>query len=133
MNEYLFVYGTLIRDVGHEMYRHLARGAEFISDGYFHGRLYYVNRYPGAISSLILHEKVFGELYKMRNPNKSLALLDDYEECSDRYPEPREYVRKIQHIYLSDGRKMDAWVYLYNRPVDNLKQIVSGRYLEPIK
>jgi len=30
-------------------------------------------------------------LYKMLDRKRVLALLDDYEECSDRFPMPHEY------------------------------------------
>jgi gamma-glutamylcyclotransferase (GGCT)/AIG2-like uncharacterized protein YtfP len=33
-------------------------------------------------------------------------------------------------VTLADGTVMEAWTYIYNRPVDEQKRIASGRFLE---
>jgi gamma-glutamylcyclotransferase (GGCT)/AIG2-like uncharacterized protein YtfP len=33
-------------------------------------------------------------------------------------------------VILTVGPQVEAWVYIYNRPVDRLKRIVSGRFSE---
>jgi gamma-glutamylcyclotransferase (GGCT)/AIG2-like uncharacterized protein YtfP len=103
---------------------------EFISDGLMHGTLYEVRGYPGAIKSSDANDKIFGELYKMLDRKRVLVLLDDYEECSERFPKPHEYSRKQVSIELSDGGSVIAWVYLYNHDVSKLQQIISGDYLD---
>lgn len=42
---------------------------------------------------------------------------------------PHEYVRKCLPIQLTAGKTVNAWVYVYNRDVSGLKQIISGDYL----
>jgi gamma-glutamylcyclotransferase (GGCT)/AIG2-like uncharacterized protein YtfP len=73
---------------------------------------------------------VFGELYRMLDRKRVLALLDDYEECSNKFPLPHEYIRKLLAIALAGGDSIAAWVYLYNHDVSKLQQILSGDYLD---
>jgi len=68
-------------------------------------------------------------LYKMLDRKRVLALLDDYEECSDRFPMPHEYSCKQLSIELVGGGFVVAWVYLYSHDVSKLKQIIPGDYL----
>ncbi len=93
------------------------------------GTLYEVSGYPGAIQSNSANDKVFGELYQLLDRDRVLARLDEYEECSDRFPKPHEYIRVLVSIELSGGEAVLAWVYLYNRDVSKLQQILSGDYL----
>ncbi len=93
-NEFIFVYGTLRKETATAMYHVLARYCEYFSDGYMQGKLYEVDGYPGAIESDDPDNKVQGELYKIVSPELVLPQLDEYEECTDKYPQPHEYVRK---------------------------------------
>ncbi len=128
-SEFIFVYGTLRKQIASNMHHLLASHCEYFSDGAMQGKLYEVCGYPGAIESSDANDKVFGELYKMLDRKRVLALLDDYEECSDRFPMPHEYSRKQLSIELIGGGSVVAWVYLYNHDVSSLQQIISGDYL----
>lgn len=127
--EFIFVYGTLRKQIVSNMHHVLASYCEYCSDGAMHGKLYEVCGYPGAIESSDANDKVFGELYKMLDRKRVLDRLDDYEECSDRFPMPHEYIRKRLSIELYGGGSVVAWVYLYNQDVSKLRQILSGDYL----
>jgi len=127
--EFIFVYGTLRKQMASDMHHVLARYCDYFSDGVMCGKLYEVCGYPGAIESGDANDKVSGELYKMHDPKLVLARLDDYEECSDRFPMPHEYSRKRLSIELGCGDSVVAWVYLYNHDVSKLQQIFSGDYL----
>ena len=126
--EFIFVYGTLRKQMVSDMHHLLARHCDYFSDGVMRGRLYEVCSYPGAIESGDTNDKVSGELYKMHDPKLVLARLDEYEECSDIFPMPHEYSRKPVAIELSGGDSVVAWVYLYNHDVSKLQQILSGDY-----
>jgi gamma-glutamylcyclotransferase (GGCT)/AIG2-like uncharacterized protein YtfP len=126
--EFIFVYGTLRKQIASNMSHVLADHCEYFSDGVMRGTLYEVCGYPGAIESGDANDKVFGELYKMLDRKQVLAQLDEYEECSDRFPRPHEYYRKALSIELPGGGSVVAWVYLYNHDVSKLKQIISGDY-----
>ena len=127
--EFIFVYGTLRKQMASDMYHVLATYCDYFSDGVMRGKLYEVCGYPGAIESGDANDKVSGELYKMHDPKLVLAQLDEYEECSDRFPIPQEYSRKRLSIELGCGDSVVAWVYLYNHDVSKLQQIFSGDYL----
>jgi gamma-glutamylcyclotransferase (GGCT)/AIG2-like uncharacterized protein YtfP len=72
---------------------------------------------------------VKGEIYRILDDEAVLPSLDDYEECSARFPEPREYVREIREVFTSGADTIRAWIYLYNHDVSKLKVIESGDYL----
>ncbi|MEC4749948.1 gamma-glutamylcyclotransferase [Methylomicrobium sp. Wu6] len=51
INHLLFVYGTLRRGSDHPIARHLADNAEWLGFGEFHGLLFDIGAYPGAVPS----------------------------------------------------------------------------------
>lgn len=126
--EYLFVYGTLQKDSGHEMSKFLAKHAEFFGKGYFHGKLFMVSWYPGAILGDNISEKVFGTVFKIDNPPEVFEVLDDYEGISQNYSQPHLYRRELVATYLDNKTTLKTWVYIYNLPVNDLKQIISGDF-----
>jgi gamma-glutamylcyclotransferase (GGCT)/AIG2-like uncharacterized protein YtfP len=128
-NEFIFVYGTLRKETATSMYHVLARYCEYFSDGLMQGKLYEVDGYPGAIESDNPNDVVQGEIYRIIYREKVLSKLDEYEECTDSFPQPHEYVRRKLLISLSGGGSISAWVYVFNRDVTGLFQIKNGDYL----
>jgi gamma-glutamylcyclotransferase (GGCT)/AIG2-like uncharacterized protein YtfP len=126
---YLFVYGTLRREINSEMYQLLAHYGEFVGDAIFQGKLYMVDYYPGLVSSVDTQDVVYGEVYKLSCPDIVLSRLDDYEECGPKFPEPSKYVRRKQDVKLKSGEAMNAWVYIFERPTAGLQLIESGDFL----
>ena len=126
----LFVYGTLRRDTNGQMHHLLARYADFVGEATFQGKLYMVDYYPGIVPSEDTDDLVLGEVYRLHNPSYMLSRLDQYEECGRAFPEPTEYVRRMERVRLHDGRIITAWVYVYNRPTNNLYLIESGDFLQ---
>ena len=129
MQDYLFVYGTLMRGFDHPMAKLLSRSAEFIGEARCRGRLYLVKHYPGLVLSDDPADMVFGELYRLRTPETSFATLDEYEGCGPGVASP-QYIRQVLAVTREDGTASEAWTYVYNRPVAKLKRITSGRFLE---
>jgi gamma-glutamylcyclotransferase (GGCT)/AIG2-like uncharacterized protein YtfP len=127
---YLFVYGTLLKDVDNEMSSFLHSHAVLKGKGYFYGKLYRVSWYPGAVISDNTSEKVFGMVYKIENPKYVFRVLDDYEGIGALYPKPHLYKRKLIDTFLNNGTKIKTWVYLYNQSITDLHQIVSGDFLK---
>ena len=109
-NEFIFVYGTLRKEIATNMYHVLAYHCEYFFNGHMQGKLYEVNGYPGVIESDNPSDKVYGELYRIVDSELVLTQLDEYEECTDKYPEPHEYIRKKLLISLSGGVSVPAWV-----------------------
>jgi gamma-glutamylcyclotransferase (GGCT)/AIG2-like uncharacterized protein YtfP len=129
-DEFLFVYGTLRRDTGSEMYRLLARYADFVGEASYQGKLYKIDYYPGVVPSEDPSDLVQGEVYRLLSPERVLPRLDQYEECGPGFPEPSEYRRELQRVRLRNGHTIRAWVYVYSRPTDDLELIPSGDFLE---
>lgn len=77
----------------------------------------------------ITHEhKVFGQVYRLYSPERTLALLDDYEDINPSFPEDNEYIRAVVKVNIRE-REMNAYAYLYTKDVLPLKKIPSGDYL----
>jgi gamma-glutamylcyclotransferase (GGCT)/AIG2-like uncharacterized protein YtfP len=129
-NQHLFVYGTLRRDSRHEMYRLLARNADFVGDAVFRGRLYLIDDYPGAVPSASPDDIVKGELYLLERPDQVLPKLDDYEEFDSARPQASLYRRELRDVRLENGSVRKAWIYLFNKPTVGLALIPSGDFLE---
>jgi gamma-glutamylcyclotransferase (GGCT)/AIG2-like uncharacterized protein YtfP len=127
-SDLLFVYGTLMRGFDHPMAQLLSRSADFIGERRCRGRLYLVKHYPGLVLSDDPADVVFGELYRLRQPDELLREFDMYEACGEGFPEPTQYVRQMLQVALADGSQGCAWTYLYNWPVAKLKLIESGRF-----
>lgn len=129
MTERLFVYGTLKRDSRHPFAAQLAAKASYLGQARYNGRLYRVAHYPGAVASSLSGEWVQGDVYTLQDPDL-LKALDRYEGCGPDDPKPTQYLRLLQTVTLSDGAAVEAWVYVYNRPVERLERIMSGRFDE---
>jgi gamma-glutamylcyclotransferase (GGCT)/AIG2-like uncharacterized protein YtfP len=130
MTEYLFVYGSLRKNPQGELHPYLQDHSQFLDYATLPGLLYVVDTYPGAVpaaaDSLSL---IHGELYLLYNPSYTLPLLDAYEECTSRHPQPHEFARSPALIYRQGKPNITAWVYWYNHSVKHLKVIASGDFL----
>jgi gamma-glutamylcyclotransferase (GGCT)/AIG2-like uncharacterized protein YtfP len=128
-NEFLFVYGTLRRQTVNNRHTLLAQHCRYYGPASLHGLLYEINGYPGAIESDRPDHRVLGELYGIIKCEPLFTVLDNYEECSVRFPKPHEYVRKKTRVTAEGGDTVLAWVYFYNLTVTGLRNIASGDYL----
>ena len=110
---YLFVYGTLKSSFQNRFALRLRREAILLGRASMAGRLYRIHWYPGMRPPLGSEDVVHGELYKLRQPSKTLKALDEYEEG---------YRRELRVAALESGRAVQAWVYVYpqRRPEDRL-------------
>lgn len=99
--------------------------------GRMNGKLYDLGDFPGAICAAPdSGEYVKGELYEVRDAEFATKILDEFEEFFPRHPRKSLFVRTIAPVTLEDGRREDAWVYVYNQPVDETKLVPSGDYRE---
>lgn len=126
--EYLFVYGTLLGSMDNIFATLLAANSEFIDEGFFYGRLYDLNGYPGAIKDKKCVGKVKGQVFCLKQPDFILPQIDAYEEVGSEFEEPNEYTREIVDVYLQNGKCISSWVYLYNWSTIGLIKIESGDY-----
>jgi gamma-glutamylcyclotransferase (GGCT)/AIG2-like uncharacterized protein YtfP len=95
-----------------------------------HGTLYDVGRYPGAVRRSGTRAFVWGDVYDLKDPDQALKVLDRYEGLSENDSEPAEFRRSRVTVDLGPGRRVPAWIYLYNRPTAGLTRIRSGDYLD---
>ena len=131
---FLFVYGTLKSGACNTNAQYLHQHAELLGRARWPGRLYLVSNYPGAVPSAASNEFVYGELWKLADPEQLLATLDAYEECAPSSPVPHEYKRSLESVQLITGGKIEvqviqAWAYLYNLDVAYLSQIADGNFV----
>ena|SRR5690606_35341209 len=127
--DYLFVYGTLMKTVNKDMSRFLHSNSDFIGNAYILGKLYDLEGYPGAVASDNTSERVYGNLFKIKDTEAVFKVLDDYEGIGDGNLNDYEYVRTQVTAFLEDGTEINTWFYAYNFPIGTLQLIPSGRYL----
>lgn len=126
MSEFVFVYGTLMKD--EVLYRRLRfwRWTEFVDFGRVRGRLYRVSWFPAAVPSDSAGW-VLGELYRLRDP-QYLRLLDRVEGYRRDDEAGSHFVRRRIDVHLESGAEHRAWIYFYNRSVAGLGRIASGSF-----
>lgn len=71
---------------------------------------------------------MIGDLYELRDPNPTLAALDEYEGLSG-VDQPPEFQRVLTTAMLEQGAALPAWVYVYNWPIAEECRILSGDFL----
>lgn len=126
---YLFVYGTLLQS-DNQFAQYLNQHCDFIITGKIAGILYDIGEYPGLVIDDNAGD-VFGSIYQIRN-TQVLKEIDTYESVGADEEQPNLYQRIYHSIETADGPK-DAWVYIYNLPIEGLLRIPSGDYMEYLR
>lgn len=127
----LFVYGTLRSDSPDSQFGLIGLAGRFVSRARMRGRLLDLGKYPGLIPPRSADDWVLGEVYALRNSGATLARLDKYEGCAPGTAEEHGWFRRaLGDAVLESGRKLSAWVYLYEGPVASRNIIVSGDYMD---
>jgi len=127
-DQYLFVYGTLLKGADNMMSSYLKSKSTFYQDGRMPGSLYKVDFYPGAVQEYESGRMILGELYQLHEPEKVFEVLDTYEGYDPQQPEQSLFVRQQAEVYAGD-QPLTSWVYVYNLPTDELLLIESGDFL----
>ncbi len=135
MPTHLFVYGTLGAAFSNAPAMYLRQHSRYIGEGVINGQLYDVGSYPGALYLPNAHTQIYGSVYALFSDSLAnlLRVLDEYEgvQAGPSENEPDEYIRRIIPVACA-GQPISCWVYLYNWPVDSLRQIDSGDYVQYI-
>lgn len=124
MNPFIFVYGTLMSHTRTEKALQLGREADVVGPATIAGLLYRISWYPGLVEGPGL---VHGEVYKLREPARSLVWLDAYESIVPGRAD-NEYERVERMVQLDAGNGLTAWVYLYRRDVSAAERVAEGRW-----
>jgi gamma-glutamylcyclotransferase (GGCT)/AIG2-like uncharacterized protein YtfP len=125
--DHLFVYGTLRRGFGlHRVLKQL--DAQFAGGGSIQARLYNLKDFPGALPSSVGDHRVAGEIYKLKDPDSQLKILDQEEEFYPDSPRKSLFVRKVTKVRLRNGLTREAWVYFLNKKPAGARPISRGNY-----
>ncbi len=120
-NSYLFVYGTLRRQSGHDMGQWLANNGHYIGEAKLKGELYQVSYYPALVAG---DNWIYGDVYACQ-PD-IWPTLDAFEEATGL---EAEYERHLHPVLLVTGQWLSAWVYWYRRPTTGLSPVAGGDWL----
>jgi gamma-glutamylcyclotransferase (GGCT)/AIG2-like uncharacterized protein YtfP len=129
MSEFLFAYGTLqpglVPDEVADVVRELVR----VGTGSVPGTLYDLGRFPGAVLELNSLRRIWGTIYRLPVGSHVLHRLDEYEEYDSASPKDSQFIRKLCSVELTDGRKLECWIYEYNGRRDQVPIVESGAYI----
>jgi gamma-glutamylcyclotransferase (GGCT)/AIG2-like uncharacterized protein YtfP len=129
--QYLFVYGLLRPDSGHNVAEGLMARARHVSAARFQGRLYEIEGYPGVVESDDPSDHVLGDVFEIPGEPDFLAELDAFEGCAPSDSAPHEYRRALRTV-VAGGRAYESWIYLYNWPLCGRRHIKDGDFLAEV-
>lgn len=125
---YLFVYGTLCQRAIDSKHEYMLPEASFVSEASLQAKLYLIDYYPAVIDSENETDQVRGELYKFTETKTLFAKLDAYEGCTEEHPQPYEYRREKRRVRCTNGDLVEAWIYIFNLPIEEFICIESGDF-----
>jgi gamma-glutamylcyclotransferase (GGCT)/AIG2-like uncharacterized protein YtfP len=117
----LFVYGSLRSECDNPNARLLREQADSLGRATVQGSIFRVETY-----SAFQHQPdgiVQGELWRLHDPDKTLAALDDYEGP--------EFSRRATTATTSDGTSASTWIYVYGGHVRPDWRIHTGDFFSP--
>jgi gamma-glutamylcyclotransferase (GGCT)/AIG2-like uncharacterized protein YtfP len=128
MTKYLFLYGTLKPDSADSEIASIVSQLRSVGRGFVPGRLYDLGDFPGAVVDSSSTSLVRGLLVELPSNRAVLEALDRYEEFDPSNPRGSLFVRTKTRIRLTDGRKVEGWIYVYNKKPGNAPLIPGGHY-----
>ena len=130
MTEHVFFYGTLRTGFTRRPQIGIDSKLRFVGRGSIQALLFDLGLYPAAVPG---DGRVWGEVFETDDPVMVLPRLDAIEGYRPAAPDQSLYTRVQALVVLEDGRAVNAWVYLYNAPLGQASQILSGDYLEHLE
>ncbi|MGD9000643.1 MAG: gamma-glutamylcyclotransferase [Granulosicoccaceae bacterium] len=127
----LFLYGSLLEGTGHQQVdRIISRFTRVLYQGYVQGQLFDLGDYPALVTSDRPGNRVFGAVVELSRASFNLHLLDRFEDYRPNDESNSLYLRRrIMVTCLPLKREVEAWCYVYNRPVRPDMLIRSGQWL----
>src|SRR5688572_8523497 len=124
--QYLFCYGTLLRDTAPQSMAALCRRLPRVAAATINGRLYDLGSYPALVLGAEGDQSVVrGEIVAVQSASDWLR-LDSYESVDHAHPERSLYNRVRTTATTERGDKVDCWIYVYNRELKHAVLIDSG-------
>lgn len=116
MSDAVFVYGSLRSEFDNRYAVGLRSTADLVGRATVMGSIFRVGRYPGyrAEPAGLVH----GEVWRLRDPERTLAMLDEYEGS--------RYQRVLTPTSIPG---VEAWIYAYADEVAARWRIESGDFL----
>ena len=118
----LFAYGTL-RDARQRALVLNGVASRELGRGSVAGALYDLGSYPGLLPGT---DRVPGSVIELAD-EAALARLDDFEGVDGGL-----YVRQRTTVHLDGGGAVEAWIYVYNRPVIGRRRIRAWTIGKPL-
>jgi gamma-glutamylcyclotransferase (GGCT)/AIG2-like uncharacterized protein YtfP len=127
---YLFVCGTLLSGVGHEMHTHLANASRLAGRGWVRAKFYDLGGYPGMVPTSNPNDRVDGEVYELGETTSAdlFRVLDEYEGVGR-----AEYQRAMVDVNLDDGTSLRAWAYVLVDRMPRYPVIPTSSYIEYLR
>lgn len=125
---YLFIYGTLMKELRSNLFFDFENYLSFIGKAYYYGKLFEIRDYPGVIPSSNKKDKVYGEVYEIIDMNFVENHLDEYEGYGLKFAGQEEYIRTMVYVHMKNYSRKRCWIYLYNRPIHHYQRIIDGKY-----
>jgi gamma-glutamylcyclotransferase (GGCT)/AIG2-like uncharacterized protein YtfP len=131
MTDLVFFYGTLMSGFRRPGRQRIDSELQPEGRGSIQAALFDLGIYPAAVPAG--DSRVWGEVYRMKNPEVVLGELDELEGYRASEPDSSLYTRVETLVTLQDGRAAAAWVYFSNAPLGRAERISSGDYLQHLK
>lgn len=131
MTDLVFFYGTLMSGFRRAGRQRLDPTLDVEGRGWIHAALFDLGIYPAAVPAE--DSRVWGEIYRMTEPEAVLRELDEIEGYEPSEPDASLYTRVETAVTFDDGRATTAWVYFYNAPLGRAQRIESGDYREYLR
>ncbi len=128
MSDYLFVYGSLLPGEAEADTVSVMQQLLRLGPAYVHGKLYDLGEYSGAVLDAEADTEIAGEVFELPADPAVLAALDAYEGYDPTQPKDNLFVRLQAPVRLRDGRKLNSWIYAYNRNPGTAPLIADGDY-----
>lgn len=120
MTDAVFVYGSLRSEFDNRYAAELRAAADLLARATVTGSIFQVGQYPGYREEPM--GQVKGEVWRLRTPEATLAMLDEYEGSGY-----RRVIKPASVAGISAG--IEAWIYVWTGEADARQRIESGDFL----
>jgi gamma-glutamylcyclotransferase (GGCT)/AIG2-like uncharacterized protein YtfP len=103
-------------------------GAAFVGAGEVQAELFDLGKFPGARKTSRPGRVVAGEVYRLRQAEKGLKVLDEVEGFSPQTAEKKLFKRATTEVVLSNGKRRVAWIYWLNDRASAKHRVTCGDF-----